>query len=84
MTARRLMWVLAGCYIFALPAQAEDLDCRWFIPAVDQIVRVRCADTADPVSTPPAQKTRADQAQSGTGQINRTSIIPEIDRKSVV
>jgi hypothetical protein len=76
MNARRLMWVLAGSCIVALPAHAEDLDCRWYIPAVDQIVRVRCADTDHP--SPPAQKARTDQAQPSSGQIDRTSIIPEI------
>jgi len=45
MNVRRLMWVFAAWGTFTVPALAEDLDCRWFIPAADQTVPVRCAQT---------------------------------------
>jgi serine protease Do len=56
--ARRLILALAASAIFAVPALAEELECRWFIPALGRTVPVRCGDAAPQISPPAAQQAR--------------------------
>ena len=46
--ASQLICVFAASGIFATPALAEDLECRWFIAASGRTVPVRCGDVAPP------------------------------------
>ena len=44
MHARELAFALAVSATLAVPALAEDLDCRWFFPAIGRTLPVRCDD----------------------------------------
>jgi serine protease Do len=61
--ARRLILVLAASPILALPALAEDLECRWFIPATGGTVPVRCDDGAS--ASPAVQEARPEKQLLG-------------------
>jgi len=59
--ARQLTYVLAALGILAVPALAEDLDCRWFFPAIGRTLPVRCDEAVHPISSPAAQEVRAER-----------------------
>jgi serine protease Do len=44
MHARELTFALAVSATLAVPALAEDLDCRWFFPVIGRTLPVRCDD----------------------------------------
>lgn len=63
--ARRLILAFAASAVFAAPALAEELGCRWFIPALGRTVPVRCGDAAPQISPPAAQQTRPERELLG-------------------
>ena len=50
MHARELTIALAVSATLAVPALAEDLDCRWFFPAIGRTLPVRCDEGVTPSS----------------------------------
>ena len=48
--ARELTFALAVSATLAVPALAEDLDCRWFFPAIGRTLPVRCDEGVAPSS----------------------------------
>jgi serine protease Do len=50
MHARELTIALAVSATLAVPALAEDLDCRWFFPAIGRTLPVRCDEGVTPTS----------------------------------
>jgi serine protease Do len=65
--AHRLVWISAALSIFAGSALAEELECRWFIPATGGTVAVRC-DDENPQTSPPARQ----DVQPGTELLGLT------------
>jgi hypothetical protein len=63
--ARELTFALAASATLAVPALAEDLDCRWFFPAIGRTLPVRCDEAAPPISSPAAQEVRAEKEVLG-------------------
>jgi S1-C subfamily serine protease len=58
MHARELTFALAVSATLAVPALAEDLDCRWFFPAIGRTLPVRCDDG---VTSSAAQEVQAER-----------------------
>jgi serine protease Do len=59
--ARQLICVLAASATLAVPALAEELDCRWFFPAIGRTLPVRCDEAVPAISSPAAQDVRAER-----------------------
>ena len=59
--ARELTFVLAASATLAVPALAEDLDCRWFFPAIGRTLPVRCDEGVSPSSSAAAQEARPER-----------------------
>jgi serine protease Do len=63
--ARELIFVLAASATLVVPALAEDLDCRWFFPAIGRTLPVRCDETVTPSSSAVVQDARAERGVLG-------------------
>jgi serine protease Do len=61
MHARKLTFALAVSATLVAPALAEDLDCRWFFPAIGGTLPVRCDEEASQSSSPASQEVRAER-----------------------
>ena len=63
--ARELTFALAVSATLAMPALADDLDCRWFFPAIGRTLPVRCDEAVTPSSSAVAQEVPAQRGVLG-------------------
>jgi serine protease Do len=63
--ARELIFVLGASATLAVPALAEDLDCRWFFPAIGRTLPVQCDEAVTPNSSAVAQEVPAQRGVLG-------------------
>ena len=61
MHARELTFALAASATLVVPALAEELDCRWFFPAIDRTLPVRCDEEVTPNTPPAPQQVRTER-----------------------
>ncbi len=61
MHARELTFALAASATLVVPALADDLDCRWFFPAIDRTLPVRCDEEVTPNTPPAPQQVRTER-----------------------
>jgi S1-C subfamily serine protease len=63
--ARELICVLSASATLVVPALAEDLDCRWFFPAIGRTLPVRCDEAVTSSSSAAAQEVPAERGVLG-------------------
>lgn len=61
MHARELTFALAASATLVVPALADDLDCRWFFPAIGRTLPVRCDEEVTPNTPPAPQQVRTER-----------------------